>query len=171
MEKTKNALASLTIMTNIVLPNETNSLRNLFGGELLAKMDRCASISAARHCERRVVTASVNHVSFDHPIPEGGIVVLESKVSRAFSTSMEVYVDVWLDDPINQKKIHTNSGIYTFVAVDEFNRPIPIPKMTPESEEEIQRFDAALRRKELSLILSGRMKAADSVELKKLFSN
>jgi acyl-CoA hydrolase len=79
-----------------------------------------------------VVTASVNHVSFDYPIPEGGIVVMESKVSRAFSTSMEIYVDVWLDDPINQKKIHTNSGIYTFVAVDEFNRPIPIPEMEPE---------------------------------------
>lgn len=169
MEKTKKAAESLTIMTNIVLPNETNSLHNLFGGELLSKMDRCASISAARHCERRVVTASVNHVSFDHPIPEGGIVVLESKVSRAFGTSMEIYVDVWLDDPINQKKIHTNSGIYTFVAVDEYNRPIPIPKLTPETEEEIQRYDAALRRKELSLILSGRMKAADSVELKKLF--
>ena len=84
---------------------------------------------------------------------------------------MEIYVDVWLDDPINQKKVHTNSGIYTFVAVDEFNRPIPIPKMVPETEVEIQRFDAALRRKELSLILSGRMKAADSVELKKLFGS
>ena len=87
MEKVKKASESLTVMTNIVLPNETNSLRNLFGGELLAKMDRCASISAARHCARRVVTASVNHVSFNHPIPEGGIVILESKVSRAFSTS------------------------------------------------------------------------------------
>ena len=170
MEKIKKASESLTVMTNIVLPNETNSLRNLFGGELLAKMDRCASISAARHCERLVVTASVNHVSFNHPIPEGGIVVLESKVSRAFSTSMEIYVDVWLDDPINQKKIHTNEGIYTFVAVDEFNRPIPIPKMEPETDMEKLRFDAALRRKELSLILSGRMKAADSTELKKLFS-
>src|SRR5690606_20486882 len=105
MEKIKKANESLTIMTNIVLPNETNSLRNLFGGELLAKMDRCASISAARHCARRVVTASVNHVSFNQPIPEGGIVVLESKVSRAFSTSMEIYVDVWLDDPIAGKKI------------------------------------------------------------------
>ena len=83
---------------------------------------------------------------------------------------MEIYVDVWLDDPINQKKIHTNSGIYTFVAVDEFNRPIPIPKVEPETEEEKLRFDAALRRKELSLILSGRMKAADSIELKKLFA-
>ena len=170
MEKIKKASQSLTIMTNIVLPNETNSLRNLFGGELLAKMDRCASISAARHCERRVVTASVNHVSFDHPIPEGGIAVLESKVSRAFSTSMEIYVDVWLDDPINQTKTHTNEGIYTFVAVDEFNRPIPIPKIEPETEEEKLRFDAALRRKELSLILSGRMKPSESIELKKLFS-
>ncbi len=169
MVKSKKASASFTIMTNIVLPNETNSLRNLFGGELLSRMDRCASISASRHCERRVVTASVNHVSFNHPIPEGGIVVLESKVSRAFSTSMEIYVDVWLDDPINQKKIHTNEGIYTFVAVDEYNKPVPIPQMEPETDLEIARYDAALRRKELSLILSGRMKAQDSVELKKLF--
>lgn len=169
MAQIKKAGESLTVMTNIVLPNETNSLRNLFGGELLAKMDRCASISAARHCARRVVTASVNHVSFKHPIPEGGIVVLESKVSRAFSTSMEVYVDVWLDDPIEGKKIHTNEGIYTFVAVDEYNKPVPIPQMEPETETEKLRFDAAQRRKELSLILSGRMKPQESVELKKLF--
>lgn len=170
MKKTKTPAETLTIMTNIVLPNETNSLRNLFGGELLSKMDRCASISAARHCGRRVVTASVNHVSFNHPIPEGGVVVLESKVTRAFSTSMEVYVDVWMDDPIAQKKIHTNEGIYTFVAVDEFNKPVPIPELEPETEVEKERFQAALRRKELSLILSGRMQAKDSVELKKLFS-
>lgn len=169
MEKIKKASESLTIMTNIVLPNETNSLRNLFGGELLAKMDRCASISAARHCSRRVVTASVNHVSFNHPIPEGGIVILESKVSRAFSTSMEIYVDVWLDDVINNRKIHTNEGIYTFVAVDEYNKPVPIPQMEPETELEIERHIAAFRRKELSLILSGRMKPLESVELKKLF--
>lgn len=170
MKKVKHPSESLTVMTNIVLPNETNSLRNLFGGELLSRMDRAASISATRHCERRVVTASVNHVSFNHPIPEGGIVVLESKVTRAFSTSMEIYVDVWLDDPINQRKIHTNEGIYTFVAVDEFNKPVPIFQVEPETEEEQKRYDAALRRKELSLILSGRMKPTESIELKKLFS-
>lgn len=169
--KAKKAAESLTVMTNIVLPNETNSLRNLFGGELLARMDRCASISASRHCARRVVTASVNHVSFNHPIPEGGIVILESKVSRAFSTSMEVYVDVWLDDPIQGKKIHTNEGIYTFVAVDEYNKPLPIPDMIPETDLEKERYAAALRRKELSLILSGRMTAKESVELRKLFQN
>ncbi|HPZ25511.1 MAG TPA: hotdog domain-containing protein, partial [Kaistella sp.] len=108
-------------------------------------------------------------VSFKHPIPEGGVVVVEAQVSRAFSTSMEIYCDVWLDNPITKEKIHTNEGIYTFVAVDEFNRPIPIPQMEPETDLEKERFAAALRRKELSLILSGRMKAADSVELKKLF--
>lgn len=167
--QSKTAAETLTVMTNIVLPNETNSLRNLFGGELLSRMDRCASISAARHCARRVVTASVNHVSFNHPIPEGGIVILESKVSRAFSTSMEIYVDVWLDDVINKRKIHTNEGIYTFVAVDEYNKPVPIPELLPETDLEKERFAAALRRKELSLILSGRMKAQDSVELRRLF--
>ncbi|QCX53257.1 acyl-CoA thioesterase [Elizabethkingia sp. JS20170427COW] len=166
----KTAKESLTVMTNIVLPNETNSLRNLFGGELLSRMDRCASISASRHSARRVVTASVNHVSFNEPIPEGGVVVMESKVSRAFSTSMEIYVDVWLDDPIHGKKIKTNEGIYTFVAVDEFNKPVPVPPIEPESDLEKSRYDAALRRKELSLILSGRMKPTESVELKKLFS-
>lgn len=169
MKNTKKAHESLTVMTNIVLPNETNSLRNLFGGELLSKMDRCASISAARHCERRVVTASVNHVSFNHPIPEGGIVILESKVTKAFSTSMEIYVDVWLDDPIAGKKIQTNEGIYTFVAVDEFNKPVPIPKLEPETDLEKERYAAAQRRKELSLILAGRMKPQESIELKKLF--
>jgi acyl-CoA hydrolase len=166
----KHASESLTIMTNIVLPNETNSLRNLFGGELLAKMDRCAAISASRHSETRVVTASVNHVSFKHPIPEGGVVVLESKVSRAFSTSMEIFVDVWLDDPILKQKIHTNEGIYTFVAVDENNIPVQVPEMVPVTIIEKERHLAALRRKELSLILSGRMNANDSIELKKLFS-
>ena len=134
-------------------------------------MDRCASISATRHCARRVVTASVNHVSFNHPIPEGGIVILESKVSRAFSTSMEVYVDVWLDDPIKGEKIHTKEGIYTFVAVDEYNKPLSIPEMIPETDLEKERHAAALRRKELSLILSGRMSAKESVELRKLFED
>ncbi|RRQ46633.1 acyl-CoA thioesterase [Chryseobacterium sp. SC28] len=169
MLKSKKSSDSLTVMTNIVLPNETNSLKNLFGGELLSKMDRAASISAARHSETKVVTASVNHVSFDLPIPEGGIVVLESKVSRAFSTSMEIYVDVWLDDPIKQKKVHTNSGIYTFVAIDDDGKPAKVPEIIPETELEIERFAGAKRRKELSLILSGRMKPTDSEELKKLF--
>lgn len=169
MRKSKKCSESHTIMTNIVLPNETNSLNNMFGGELLARMDRAAAIAASRHSESTVVTASVNHVSFKHPIPEGGVVVVEAQISRAFSTSMEIYCDVWLDNPITKEKIHTNEGIYTFVAVDKDNKPVSVPESVPNTELETERFNAALRRKELSLILSGRMKPADSVELRKLF--
>ncbi len=169
MAKSKKCNESLTVMTNIVLPNETNSLNNMFGGELLARMDRAAAIAASRHSESTVVTASVNHVSFKYPIPEGGVVVVEAKVSRAFSTSMEVFCDVWLDNPITKEKIHTNDGIYTFVAVDSNNKPLPVPEAIPETDLEKDRFEAALRRKELSLILAGRMKPKDSVELKKIF--
>ena len=97
------------------------------------------------------------------------MVVVEAQVSRAFSTSMEIYCDVWLDNPITKEKIHTNEGIYTFVAVDKNNKPVAVPESEPETELEIGRYEAALRRKELSLILSGRMKPTDSVELKKLF--
>ncbi|QOR73038.1 acyl-CoA thioesterase [Cruoricaptor ignavus] len=165
----KKPSESLTVMTNIVLPNETNSFHNLFGGELLARMDRCASISATRHCNKNVVTASVNHVSFHKPIPLGGIVIVESKVTRAFSTSMEIYVDVWLDDPIRGERIHTNEGIYTFVAIDEDKKPAPVPPIEPESEQEKERYESAQRRKELSLVLSGRMKPKDSAELRKIF--
>ena len=171
MRNSKKCSESHTVMTNIVLPNETNSLNNMFGGELLARMDRAAAIAASRHSEHTVVTASVNHVSFKHPIPGGGVVVVEAQISRAFSTSMEIYCDVWLDNPITKEKIHTNEGIYTFVAVDENNKPVAVPEAIPETEEEKSRYEAALRRKELSLILSGRMKPADSVELKKLFIN
>jgi len=169
MKNSKKCSESHTVMTNIVLPNETNSLNNMFGGELLARMDRAATIAASRHSQSTVVTASVNHVSFKHPIPEGGVVVVEAQVSRAFSTSMEIYCDVWLDNPITKEKIHTNEGIYTFVAVDKNNKPVAVPESEPETEVEIGRYEAALRRKELSLILSGRMKPTDSVELKKLF--
>ena len=156
--KIKTPSDSVAELTNLVLPSETNMLNNLFGGELLARMDRISSIVARRHAESfQVVTASVNHVSFNTPVPLGSIVKLVAKVTRAFSSSMEVYVDVWIDDPIKQELTKTNNGIYTFVAVDANNKPISVPQIKPESEEEIERFEAALRRKQLSLILAGRM--------------
>jgi len=93
--KPKKASETLTVMTEIVLPNDTNSLGNLMGGRLLHWMDICAAISAHRHCKRVVVTASVNHVSFTEPIKLASIITLQSKVSRSFNTSMEVYIDVW----------------------------------------------------------------------------
>jgi acyl-CoA hydrolase len=167
--KAKTAKESLTTQTQIVMPNDTNTLGNLFGGRLLQWMDVVASIAAHRHCKRVVVTASVNNVAFQNPINHASIVTLESKVSRAFTTSMEVFIDVWVEDHVTGKKIKCNEAIYTFVAVDQNGSPLPVPPLLPETEEEKKRFDGALRRKQLSLILAGKLKPSDAAELKALF--
>ncbi|WP_406685366.1 acyl-CoA thioesterase [Seonamhaeicola sp. MEBiC1930] len=160
---------SKTVLTDMVLPGETNPLNNLFGGELLARMDRAASIAARRHSRRIVVTASVNHVAFNRAVPLGSVVTVEAKVSRAFKTSMEVYIDVWIEDRESGEKTQANEAIYTFVAVDETGRPISVPEVIPETTLEKERFDAALRRKQLSLLLAGKIKPKDATELKALF--
>ena len=169
MVKEKTSSESLTILTDIVLPGETNPLGNLFGGELLARMDRACSIAARRHSRRIVVTASVNHVAFNKAVPVGSVVTIEAKVSRAFKSSMEVYVDVWIEDRESQVRSKVNEGIYTFVAVDTTGTPVNIPQIKPETELEKQRYEGALRRKQLSLILSGKMKPSEATELKALF--
>ncbi|RXR24390.1 acyl-CoA thioesterase [Flavobacterium stagni] len=161
---------SLTILTDLVLPSETNPLNNLFGGELLARMDRAASIAARRHSRRIVVTASVNHVAFNRSIPLGSVVTIEAKVSRAFTSSMEIYLDVWIEDRESGIRTKANEAIYTFVAVDDMGNPVPVPALEPQTEEEQARFAAALRRKQLSLVLAGKMKANDATELKALFT-
>ena len=168
MKKIK-AKETLSVSTKVVLPNDTNTIGNLFGGQLLAWMDEIASVSAHRHCRRVVVTASVNNVSFQKPIKQASIVTLEAKVSRAFYSSMEIFIDVYVEDHVTGKKEKCNEAIYTFVAVDQNGGPIQVPEITYESEEEKHRYHGALRRKELSLILSGKMKATDAEELKKLF--
>lgn len=167
--KAKTANDSKTIMTDLVLPSETNPLNNLFGGELLARMDRAASISARRHSRRIVVTASVNHVAFNRSVPLGSVVTIEAKVSRAFKSSMEVYLDVWIEDRESGECIKANEAIYTFVAVDETARPVRVPELIPETELEKERFEAALRRKQLSLVLAGKMSPNEATELKALF--
>jgi acyl-CoA hydrolase len=165
----KHPSDSLTILTDLVLPSETNPLNNLFGGELLARMDRAASIAARRHSRRITVTASVNHVAFNRSIALGSVVTVEAKVSRAFTTSMEIYIDVWIEDRESGIRSKANEAIYTFVAVDETGNPVPVPQIDPQTEEEKQRFDGALRRKQLSLVLAGKMKPNDATELKALF--
>ena len=160
---------SFTTVTDLVLPSETNPLQNLFGGELLARMDRAASIAARRHCRRIVVTASVNHVAFNRSVPLGSVVTIEAQVSRAFKSSMEVYMDVWIEDRESGDRAKANEAIYSFVAVDDTGRPVTIPPIHPETEVEKERYDAALRRKQLSLVLAGKMKAKDATELKALF--
>ena len=165
----KKAIDSLAISTRFVLPNDTNMLNNLFGGQLMAWMDEIASISAKRHCNRSVVTASVNNISFKTPIPLGANVTLEAKVSRAFNTSMEVVIDVYVEDTHSGDRTQANSAVLNFVAVNEMMRPVKVPELIPESEEEKERYAAALRRKQLSLVLAGKLKAKEATELKSLF--
>ncbi|MEO9572307.1 MAG: acyl-CoA thioesterase [Polaribacter sp.] len=166
----KTAKESLTVLTDLVLPGETNYLDNLFGGELLARMDRACSIAARRHSRRIVVTASVNHVAFSKPIPVGSVVTLEAKVSRAFKSSMETYVDVWIEDRKSGIKTKVNEGIYTFVAVDKIGKPVEIPQIIPETDLEKERFEAALRRKQLSLVLAGKLDPHSATALKAIFN-
>lgn len=167
--KPKTPDDSRTIMTDTVLPSETNPLNNMFGGELLARMDRAASIAARRHSRHITVTASVNHVAFKHAIPLGSVVTVEASLSRAFKTSMEVFIDVWIEDRFSGERSKANEAIYTFVAVDETGKPTKIPAIEPQTDLEKERFAGALRRRQLSLVLAGKMKPKEATELRALF--
>lgn len=160
---------TIAIASHIVLPENTNTIGNLMGGVLLHWMDIASGISAHRQCRRVVVTAAVNNVSFEHPIQLGDIVTIEAKVSRAFGTSMEVYMKVFVENHLTGEQKLCNEAMYTFVAVDQMGRPIGIPQLTPETDEEKKNYEAALRRRQLRLILAGKMKPSDATELKKLF--
>src|SRR5690625_3888428 len=160
---------SRAIVTDLILPGETNPINNMFGGDLLARMDRIASIAARRHGRRIVVTASVNNVAFQKPIPLGSVITLEAKISRAFKSSMEVIIDVWIEDRENGERTLANDAIYTFVAVNEQGQPVEVPPIQPETEIEKERYEAALRRKQLSLVLAGKMDPKEATELKSIF--
>ena len=165
----KKAKESFIVMNELVLPNDTNTLNNLMGGRLLHWMDIAAAIAAQKHCNRIVVTASVDNVSFQHAIKLGDVVTIEAKVSRAFNTSVEVRLDVWAENIPSGTRQKSNEAYYTFVAVDQSGRTIPVPELKPETEEEHMLFDGALRRRQLRLILGGKMKPSDATELKALF--
>lgn len=167
--KSKPANASLTIMNELVLPNDTNTLNNLMGGRLLHLMDIAAAIAAQKHSNRIVVTASVDNVSFQEPIKLGDVITIQSKVTRSFNSSMEVRLDVWAENIPSGTKTKSNEAYYTFVAVDQGGKTIPVPEVIPETEEEKKYFDAALRRRQLRLILAGKMNPDEATELKALF--
>lgn len=169
MLKSKTPAETLAVTTKVVLPNDTNTLGNLFGGRLLAWMDEIASVSAHRHCKRVCVTASINNVAFQNPIKLADIVTLEAKVSRAFTSSMEVYIDVFVEDFNTGQRRKCNEAIFTFVAVDQLGNPIHVPPIQPVTEQDKVRYDSALRRRQLSLILAGKLAPDDASELKALF--
>jgi len=156
-------------MTEMVLPNDTNTLNNLMGGRLMHWMDIVSAISAQKHCNRIVVTASVDNISFRHPIQLGDVVTLKAKVTRAFNSSVEVRIDVEAENVPTGEKIESNSAYFTFVAVDQGGRPIDVPEVEPETEQEKELYSGALRRRQLRLILGGRMNPQEAAELKSLF--
>jgi acyl-CoA hydrolase len=170
MKKQKFARESLVIMTELVLPNDTNGLNNLMGGRMMHMMDVVAAIAAQRHSNRIVVTASVDNVSFQQPIKLGNVVTLHAKVTRAFSSSMEVHIEVWSEHVPSNDKVKSNEAFFTFVAVDQGGRPIDVPELVPETEEEVKYYDGALRRRQMRLVLAGRMKPDDATELKSIFN-
>jgi len=160
---------SLTTMTELVLPNDTNTLNNLMGGKMMHWMDIVSAIAAQKHSNRIVVTASVDNVSFAQPIKLGNVVALRAQVTRAFNSSMEVFIEVWGEDiPAGQRYI-SNTAFFTFVAMDQNGKPTIVPEVVPETEEEKSLFASALRRRQLRLVLAGRMKPNDASELKAIF--
>ncbi len=167
--KAKTSSSSLAITTDIILPSDTNALHGLFGGELLARVDRICCIAAQRHSNEICVTVSVNNVSFDKVIPLGSMMTIEAKVSRSFSSSMEVIADVYLENRNSGERTKVNEAIYTFVAVDEYGKPKRVPETIPETDLEKKRFMNALQRRQLSLVVAGKMKPNEATELKALF--
>ncbi|MEO6453815.1 MAG: acyl-CoA thioesterase [Ginsengibacter sp.] len=167
----KKAADSLIIMTEIVLPNDTNTFGNLMGGRLMYWMDIAAALSAAKHCNSPVVTASVDNISFTNPIRLGNVVHIEAKITRAFNTSMEVHMNVWGEDIIKQHRYKSNEAYFTFVALNNNGKTKPVMQMVAETDDEKRLFEGALRRRQIRLILGGKMKPHEADELKALFIN
>jgi acyl-CoA hydrolase len=167
----KKVAESRTVMTEMVMPNDTNPMGNLMGGNLMRWMDIVAAICSGRHCEAFVVTAAVDHISFQNPIRLGEIITLEACVTRAFNSSVEVFVEVFSNDQKGQNARRCNHAYFTFVALDDDHKtPIAAPPVLPLSSEEQTLYDGAQRRREMRLILSGRMKPKDATEIRKFFA-
>lgn len=165
----KHPKDTYVVMSELVLPNDTNTLGNLMGGRLMHLMDIAAAIASQKHCNCPVVTASVDNVSFQNPIKLGNLLTIEAKLTRAFNTSMEVYLKVWGEDLSSQYKYVSNEAYMTFVALDPNGRPRKVPQIIPETELETKFFDGALRRRQVRLILGGKMKPEEAGELRSLF--
>lgn len=165
----KKPADSIVIMTELVLPNDTNVFGNLMGGRLMYWMDIAAALSAQKHCNAPVVTASVDNISFVNPIKLGNVVHIQARVTRAFNSSVEVFMDVWGEDLVKQHKYKSNTAYYTFVALDENSKPKPVTPLEPETEAEKELYNGALRRRQVRLILGGKMKPNEATELKELF--
>jgi len=135
-------------MTEIILPNDTNTLGNLLGGRLMHFIDITGAMAAYRHSRTHVVTAAMDHIDFIRPVHLGDLLTLKSSVNRAFSTSMEVGVKVWAENTLTSTISHVASAYLVFVAIDKEGRRLKVPAVIPESPNQLRRFEGAQRRRE-----------------------
>ena len=140
---------SHTTMAELMMPHMANVLGNVHGGVLLGMMDRVAAVAAIRHAQKACVTVSVDRVHFREPIHVGELVTMYSSVNYAHRTSIEVGVRVEAENIVTGAKRHTNSCYLTYVAIDAAGKPVAVPPVLPETDEERQRFrDAEARREQ-----------------------
>jgi acyl-CoA hydrolase len=135
-------------MTEIILPNDANTLGNLLGGRLMHFIDLTGAMAAFRHSRTHVVTAAMDHIDFIQPVRVGDLLILKSRVNRAFNTSMEVGVKVWVEHPQTGVLLHVASAYLVFVAVDQAGRRLRVPELKPVTADEMRRYEGALRRRE-----------------------
>lgn len=159
----KTVAATRVRMNELVMPNDTNPLGNLMGGRLLQWMDVCSAISAQRHCNRNVVTVSVDNVEFKSAIKLGEVVVIEAEVTRAFTSSMEIAMEVWAENLRTGERRLCTTSFYTFVSVDADGRPVPVPQIIPENDFEQKRYRQAEERRELRLKVSQQNREAQEI--------
>ncbi|MFZ1705727.1 MAG: acyl-CoA thioesterase [Saprospiraceae bacterium] len=171
MDKIKMVNESRTVMTELIMPNDTNPLGVLMGGYLMRWMDIVSAICASRHCECHAVTASVDHISFHEPIQLGDVITLTATVTRAFNTSVEVYVEVYAAEMPGTNPRQSNHAYFSFVALDKDTRiPTKVPQIKPLTNEEKNLYESAIRRREIRLILAGKMKPSEAVHVKNFFA-
>jgi acyl-CoA hydrolase len=149
--KAKTVAESRHETSELMMPHQANNLGHVFGGEMLAMMDKTAAVAALRHCRTTVVTASIDRVDFREPIHVGELVVMKASVNFVGRTSMEVGVRVEAEDLLSGRRRHTNSCYLTFVAVDRNGRPVEVPGILAETPEDHRRMDAAKRRREVRI--------------------
>jgi acyl-CoA hydrolase len=142
--------------SELALPNDANGFGNLLGGKIMHLVDLAGAIVAMKHCRNPVVTASVDHMDFIHPVKMGQLVRLRASVNRAFRTSMELGVKVWVEDLLTGEERHVSSAYLTFVAIDASGARVPVPPVIPETEEEKRRYEEAGGRREYRLSLRRR---------------
>jgi len=138
-------------MLELVLPHQANIFGNILGGQVMHYMDMCAAMAAYRHCRRPVVTAEVDSVIFRNPVKVGQMMILRASVNYTHRTSMEIGVRVESEDPRTGDQSHTSTAYLTFVALDQYGKPMKVPAVVPETEKEKERFEKAKIRRERRL--------------------